>query len=478
MSTPTPGSSRRTALPGAAIVAAMLIVGACGTASPPSGTPTFRPSPVSGSSPTAPVASPDAALTQLDASDVGRPLAAGTYHVGVPFGVPTSFSIPAGWSVGNLDQGDISLGSGNSWLVIDIVQSVFADPCESRDGPIDPPVGSTVDAVVGALSAMKGFTAGPIGDVALGAHAGKAFELRNSIDTHNTDCYGVATLPMWTYRGGTEVWTIGGQLEQMWVLEVQGTPLVVDRGGPGADEVAESLRFASPTAWTPAMPTPAPTGPRLSYVALGDSLLFADESDCGGGGCTSATVLYGEAMAAELGIPVDVHNLTMHNSLTTEGLRVYIERGAKFGRVAEDLWDAVAGADVVSVTIGFNDANNPNPTVIPTITKAYEADLERVLAKIEELRAGKPTAIRVTNMYNNGSRYWTPLVEAMNDVACDVAVRHDAICVDIYAAFNGPDGSTDPVPLGYFGPDGTHPSQKGMDVIAAALAAAGYEPLR
>jgi lysophospholipase L1-like esterase len=66
----------------------------------------------------------------------------------------------------------------------------------------------------------------------------------------------------------------------------------------------------------------------------------------------------------------------------------------------------------------------------------------------------------------------------MGSVACEVAGRHDAVCVDLYAAFNGPDGSIDPVALGYFGPDGTHPNQKGMELIATTLGAAGYEPLR
>lgn len=476
MTKPTPIPTRRPGRHGATIVAAMLIVAACGTVNPPSTTPTFRSSPVPRPSPAAP--SPSASATKLNESHVEQALTAGTYEIGAPFGVPTTFSVPAGWRVTNLDQGDITLASGDTWLVIDIVESVFADPCESRDGPIDPPVGSTVREIVEALINMKGFKSGPISDFSLGAHAGKAFELANSIDTHDIDCYGVALLPIWTYRGGTEVWTAGGLVEKMWVIDVEGTPLVIDRGGPGVDPVAESIRFGSPTAWTPPPSTPAPTGQRISYVALGDSLLFADENDCGGGGCTSAAVLYGEAMAAELGIPVHTHNLTMHNDLTTVGLRVYIERGAKFGRVGEDLWDAVTGADVISLTIGFNDANDPNPSAIPEITKAYEENLERVLTKVESLRDDKPTAIRVTNLYNNGGPNWAPLVEAMNDVACDIAARHDAICVDLYAAFNGADGLTDPVPLGYFGPDGTHPSQLGMDVIAAALDAAGYEELQ
>jgi lysophospholipase L1-like esterase len=139
---------------------------------------------------------------------------------------------------------------------------------------------------------------------------------------------------------------------------------------------------------------------------------------------------------------------------------------------------AIVGADVVSVTIGFNDADNSSATAIPTITKTFEENLEGILDRIQELRAGKRTAIRVTNLYNNGGPGWAALVEAVNAVTCRVAERHDAICVDVYKAFNGPDGTTDPLALHYLGPDGVHPSQAGMNVIADALAAAGYEPLR
>ena len=480
--TATPTQGHATAL-FRSIVIAVLVGGAC-TSAPSAGTPagTSGGPGASSSSPTPGASAPSSPATgpvqELRAEAVGRALTAGTYRIAAPFGVPTTITVPAGWTLDNLDQGEIFLAKGGDFLAIHIVESVFADPCESRDGPIDPPIAGPVDAVVAALAAMKHFQAGPVSNVSLGVHPGKAFELTNSFNSQVDDCYGVALLPVWTYRGGVEVWTIGGSVEKMLVIDVEGTTLVIDRGGAEVDAVAESIRFGSPTAWTPTPPTPAPTGPRLSYVALGDSILFADEGDCGGGDCTSAAVLYGEKLGAALGLPVDVHNLTMHNSLTSEGLLTYLQRGARFGRVGEDLWDTIAGADVVSVTIGFNDANNRVATQIPKITAAFEANLEGILDKIEELRAGKRTAIRVTNLYNNGGPTWTPLVEAVNAATCKVAERHGAICVDIYEAFNGADGTGDPITLHYLGPDGVHPSQAGMDAIADVLAAAGYDPLR
>ncbi len=215
-------------------------------------------------------------------------------------------------------------------------------------------------------------------------------------------------------------------------------------------------------------------GVPLSYVALGDSLLYALESECDG--CTSAATIYGEQMSSDLGVPVDVHNLTMHNSLTSGGLRGYLEDGAQIGRDEEDVLESVAAADAVSVTIGFNDFSAPpfDPT-FPLDN--FRSNLDAILERINELRDGEPTNLLVTQIYNNGGPAWTSLVEAQNEIICDVAAEHDAQCVDIYNPFNGADGETSPIELGYLGADRTHPSQLGMEVIAEALVAAGYGPL-
>ena len=457
------------------LVATLLVLtaGCAGGDFPSTALPTGGPG-STGGIPSAAPPSATSAPQSLGTDDIGRLLAAGTYQVGGPFGVPTTITVPAGWELHNVDEGDVYFSGGGSWIVIDLLENVFADPCQSAGGPSQPPVAPTVDAIGAALAGMTGFTAGPMSDLALGNHTGKAFDLQNAIRTERANCYQIDRLPMWTNRAGTEQWTIGGSREQMWVVDVEGTPIVVDRGGSGVDEVAESIRFGSPVAWVAPTPTPTPTGPRLSYVALGDSLLFAAEEDCNG--CTSAAVLYGQRVETDLGIPVDVHNLTMHNGLSSPMLLGYFERGVKLGRDPEDLFAAVANADIISLTIGFNDASTPDPNTIPALRRTYEANLDGILSRMVELRGGKPTAIRVTNLYNNGGSSWTAVVQAMNDVACDVARQHDAICVDIYGPFMGPN-DLGPIESGYLGADQTHPSQLGMEVIADALAAPGYAPL-
>jgi lysophospholipase L1-like esterase len=240
-----------------------------------------------------------------------------------------------------------------------------------------------------------------------------------------------------------------------------------------------------------AAPSPTVAGPHLTYVALGDSLLYALEGDCDS--CTSAAVIYGKQIETDLGIPVEVHNLTMHNGLKSMGLLGYLENGAQIGRDPEDVLKAVAAADIVSVSIGFNDSTLSDKDNLPAFLKTYEGNLDGILSRIEALRGGKPTMVRVIQIYNNGIAEkpeldpdgpgsgvegWKPIVDAQNKVTCAVAAKHKAGCVDIYHPFNGKDGMSSPGAKGYLGADGTHPSQLGMDIIATALAATGYAPLR
>ena len=262
-------------------------------------------------------------------------------------------------------------------------------------------------------------------------------------------------------------------------------------GGPSpTTSIAPS---PSPTALQSVASTPSAsaTEPGLSYVALGDSLLYALSTDCDG--CTSAVVVYGAAIAADLKVPVVVHNLTMHNGLNSSGLLGYLENGASIGLVSEDAFTAVSGADIITVSIGFNDISFDDRARADALVAAFESNLDGIVSRIEALRAGKPTLVRLIGIYNNGIAatpaadpdgpdtgidVWKPIIEAQNKVVCRVAKKHDVGCVDLYVAFNGKDGTASPAARGLLAADGTHPSQKGQDAIAAALIAAGWDSLR
>jgi len=208
----------------AAIVAAVLVAGVVGIRLLPGGqvgSPAPTPSPTASPSPT-PV--PNAIL---DAS-----LKAGTYRVGNPFGKPFTITFSDDWTARTLGASDTQFKktlpeNAAPWIVIDIPDNVYADPCHNAGQTPTPAVPSTVDGLATALTHMVGFEAGPVSDAQIGGHAGKTFVLTNAINTETAGCTGGAMLPMWTFPGGASG-TNGGATEQIWVLDVNGTPVVID----------------------------------------------------------------------------------------------------------------------------------------------------------------------------------------------------------------------------------------------------------
>jgi non-ribosomal peptide synthetase component F len=102
-------------------------------------------------------------------------------------------------------------------------------------------------------------------------------------------------------------------------------------------------------------------------------------------------------------------------------------------------------------------------------------------------RAGKPTILRTINRYSDWLG-WTDahltseqeqktvmLHDAWNTMLCDAAKANGFVCADIYHAFNGADGTKPSGDL--LGPDYTHPSQKGDDLIAQTLISEGFAPI-
>ena len=125
---------------------------------------------------------------------------------------------------------------------------------------------------------------------------------------------------------------------------------------------------------------------------------------------------------------------------------------------------------------------------LQTELRRYRANLDKILTEIDSLRAGRPTALRLTTQYSDfggppGNICCPPIATkvaaqvkvAFNRVECEVATAHHARCVDLLHPFNGPNGTTWPGDL--IGPDGTHPSAAGHQKIAELLEASGIAPL-
>lgn len=247
-------------------------------------------------------------------------------------------------------------------------------------------------------------------------------------------------------------------------------------------------------------PTASPSGTRpWSLVVVGDSIPFNSPDDCPG--CTGFVDRYAAAITLATGHPVTVQNLSQHNGLQIDGLLAELETD-------QPRRAALAGADIIVVSIGFNDigwirlddtCDGPTPETEPmdwtkytaacgiSSAAAFKPKLERIYADVVALRAGKPTILRTTNRYNDAiAASWSAgkgealkgsraVVEGWNAMACKAAQLNGFVCVDIYHALNGPDGAK---PLGDFvGQDETHPSDRGNEMIAGVLTDVGYAPL-
>jgi lysophospholipase L1-like esterase len=227
-------------------------------------------------------------------------------------------------------------------------------------------------------------------------------------------------------------------------------------------------------------------------LGLGDSIPGAAYCT----GCTSFVQLYSNRIQADTGTPVEELNMGDNSGIDSTRLLSAL-------RSDPAMRSAVRRADVITLSIGANDSIPDDfaylqgrcggPDNIECYLRslaAFEQNERAILAEIRLLRGSAPTAIRVTTYYNplvgNELSVRTfgqdfalsvarPLIERLDAAICREVARAHGICVDIYRAFNGPDGTRDAGSL--LSGDHIHPSQEGHRLIAQLLATAGYEPL-
>ena len=244
----------------------------------------------------------------------------------------------------------------------------------------------------------------------------------------------------------------------------------------------------------------------LNLVVVGDSIPFGGHF-CPG--CTAFVDEYAKAMQRRSGQQVKVANRSRDDGA---GVPQIVEQVTSDAALQADLTQA----DIVILSVGANNAlpdySNPPPggfpagcdAVAPGISDsiighivattphcneataaAWAKDYDTIFTKISELRAGKPTVFIALNVYdaniNNPDikaaldatafaateKVIVDAYDKWNAMLCKEASANGFVCVDIFHLMNGPDGAQ---PLGDLAIDGTHPSQKGNDMIAAVLA--------
>jgi lysophospholipase L1-like esterase len=236
-----------------------------------------------------------------------------------------------------------------------------------------------------------------------------------------------------------------------------------------------------------------------SLVVVGDSIAITNSMTCPG--CTGFVDRYADAISMATDHPVTVSNLAQPmlqvDALLTE-LTTDVSRR-----------DALANADIIIVSIAFNDTpwhrnDDPcdgpnggtpdwskyNSTCAAAAAEILRPKFESIYAQIVALREGKPTIFLTINRYNDWIG-WTGengetnppeateatrvVVDAWSAMICEAAQANGFTCADIYHAFNGSDGLTPSGDL--LAKDYTHPSDKGHEVIARVLTDLGFAPL-
>jgi predicted dienelactone hydrolase len=116
----------------------------------------------------------------------------------------------------------------------------------------------------------------------------------------------------------------------------------------------------------------------------------------------------------------------------------------------------------------------------------YTADMKAIWAEILALRAGQPTILRATDVYNPLVSPWTEggIFEActecwenMSHAARLAAEAYNIPFLSRYDAFNGTNHSEDPREKAYIQADGEHPTELANQFTAELLSRMGYEPV-
>jgi hypothetical protein len=189
----------------------------------PSPTPTATPAPT-------PTLSPSPSLGALTLASNPVALEAGTYVTPDPFGSRVMFSVPAGWSgnVGGPYLVELLGASGQGGLNFSIFENVYADPCHADKGLLDPLPGPSAADLATALAKVPGLVASAPTDINWGGYKGKQLTLAAPASFTACTLTPDGAFRVWELPLGATNDMTPGQRDRVWILDVDGTRLVID----------------------------------------------------------------------------------------------------------------------------------------------------------------------------------------------------------------------------------------------------------
>jgi predicted small lipoprotein YifL len=197
---------------------------------------------------------------------------------------------------------------------------------------------------------------------------------------------------------------------------------------------------------------------------------------------------YAELAEQELGVPVELIDLRVGSLQMTEVIPL-----------VESVEAVIAEAEIIVLWANPTDSGvkegidrchlvdeygDPGVYTVADWRPFTELTGE-VLDAVWALRDGRPTVVRVTDLYAPVVADWEEhgirdacmsSFETMSDALEAAAEEHGAVFVSALDVYNGPDHLQDPVAEGLISYDGIHPGEAGGRAMAEALAATGFEP--
>lgn len=246
----------RIAASAAAVVALVVAVAAVGLHPSGPGAVVTIPSP-------APTATPSAGPTSAPSMAQGSalipyregsvPLTAGTYVAASPFPKKITLTLPDGWygNIGGPYAVFLSRVGPTAEVDFVILNEVYADPCHFDRGQ-NPLPGPGVDDLVAALASLPGMTVTTPVDVTVGGYHGKQVTMTAPASADGCTPLPGAGFRIWELPLGATNDMLPGQRQQVSVLDVDGTRVVLDVNGleqgstkltPEVQAIVDSIRI-------------------------------------------------------------------------------------------------------------------------------------------------------------------------------------------------------------------------------------------
>ena len=159
----------------------------------------------------------------------------------------------------------------------------------------------------------------------------------------------------------------------------------------------------------------------------------------------------------------------------------------------------VSGSEIVTWDIGGNDLANAhdnftqgtcggpdNQDCLRSAVSTFEPNWDAIVTEVLKLRAGRQTILRTMDIYNpyvasdmKSGIFTTiePYLDEVNNHIRDNAQANAIPVAAVHQAFNGADGTQDPIAAGLIAADNFHPNDTGHKVIADQLRVLAYAPL-